>query len=745
VNPRRRQRTRRRKRPRRTPDGGGELRFAVDSALLFQLGEELVNKRSVALAELIKNAYDADATRVTITFRDVRQAGGEIVVSDDGDGMTFDRIQDAWMRIATSAKATEPFSERFGRPRTGAKGVGRFAARRLAKRLVLTSVALVDPKRATPGREETVVDFEWEQFAPGTEVQHVPVTFQRRILPSARHGSGTGVTLWLRDVRDAWTEEDFVALEKDLQKLISPHPSPGGRTRSGRDPGFTVHIESSEFPSFAGELSETFLGSALGVLEGTLDSKGKSRYRLKFRGRRSLEFTPPVARFQKVGSTSFKIHFFVYKKDFFAGLPISTRDAQERGRDEGGVHVYVDRFRVPPYGDPGDDWLNVDEDKGRRLTELPEHLAKIAGQTPRPMLFLPGNNQLFGRVGLSRLTNPEIRQTLNRERLIENDAFSELRNFVRLGIDWMTVCYAREFAPEREAKRGRKAREGPAELLIRAREKVEAASRDMPVEQRVQIVQAIELAREALEEQQEEFIGELSMLRILASTGTMISVFEHQLVGTLRGLRDVHSSLQKLAAELEAGAEEHLDAELQRLDRWIETAHHQGELLGLLIARKSRSRRHRLAVRPLVESVRRAFGSYAQDYAIQVENKIPEALRTPPMFDAELSAILINLLTNAFKAVRDQATRRVEIDGARTNGGVVIRVRDTGVGLSRPDWQEYFKPFVGDSEPDPILGEGTGLGLKIVRDFVDVYGGSARFVKAADPWHTCIEITLPDA
>ncbi len=720
----------------------GKFRFVVDSALLFQLGEELVNKRSVALAELIKNAYDADATRVTVSFKKVRGVGGEILVSDDGNGMTLARVEESWMRIATTEKVTDPFSERFRRPRTGAKGVGRFAARRLAKELLMTSVAFIKPGRPRVGREETVVRFKWDEFKPGTNVQQTPVSFRRRLMPPAPEGRGTGVTLQLRPARDAWTDDDFRALQRDLQKLISPRIASGTPRGGERDPGFVVRIEAPEFPGFEGEIEDTFLSHALGVLEGELDKHGRAHYRLKFRDRRSLEFSPRTTAFPQVGAAAFTVHFFVYKRDFFAGLPINTREAQQRGREEGGIHVYVDRFRVPPYGDPGDDWLQLDEHRGRRVTDVPEELAKAAAQSTRPMLFLPGNNQLFGRVDLSRVKNPLIRQTLNRERLIENDSYLQLRHFVRLGVDWMTVCYAREFAADREATR--QSRDDPLSLLSRARERFETASRDVSPDQRAEILQAIDLATRTVEEHREELIGELAMLRILASTGTMIVVFEHQLVGTLRGLREVHSSLVRLAGDHNARNRDRVAAELTRLDRWIDTAQHQGELLGLLIARKSRTRRQRLAARPIVESVIRAFASYASDYGIEVENSIPGTLRTPPMFEAELTTIFVNLLTNAFKAVRDQPARRVMADGERTPSGVVIRVHDTGVGLARADWQEYFKPFVGDSEPDPLLGEGTGLGLKIVKDFVDVYGGQARFIEPTTPWHTCIQITLPD-
>ncbi len=146
----------------------------------------------------------------------------------------------------------------------------------------------------------------------------------------------------------------------------------------------------------------------------------------------------------------------------------------------------------------------------------------------------------------------------------------------------------------------------------------------------------------------------------------------------------------------------------------------------------------------MVESLKRAFDSYAADYGIDLQNNVPEGLRTPPMFDAELSAVFVNLLTNAFKAVREQPVRRISVEGKRIDSIVSLRVHDTGSGLARDDPDEYFKPFVGDSEPDPILGEGTGLGLKIVKDFVDVYGGQARFVPPLAPWRTAIEVLLPE-
>ena len=81
----------------------GKITFSVDSSLLFQLGEQLVAKSSVALAELVKNAYDADATEVTVILENVGRPGGTILIEDNGHGMLFEDVESSWMRYARKA------------------------------------------------------------------------------------------------------------------------------------------------------------------------------------------------------------------------------------------------------------------------------------------------------------------------------------------------------------------------------------------------------------------------------------------------------------------------------------------------------------------------------------------------------------------------------------------------------------------------------------------------------------------
>jgi len=736
-----------------------EHAFTVDAALLFQLGEELVNRRSVALAELIKNAYDADAKNVTVRLVDVAKPGGRIEIEDDGSGLNYDTLVSNWFRIATRAKVEEPVSRRLHRSRAGAKGVGRFAARRLAEALVVESTARAEDSSQY---ERITATFAWSDFVPGLKLEEIKVPVMRMDVPTVRGTpTKTGLTLKLLGVREAWTREDVTALQADLLRLVTA-------PQEADDDDFNVVLVADEFPSFAGDLGDRFLEYGLIKLEGQLDADGRASYELKIRGAKKVEHfspkdppkqpkasakgsknkddseAPKPIRFPLVGPASFEVSFFVYKSTFFAGLPIKTRDAQTRGREHGGVHIYVDRFRVPPYGDPGDDWLNLDEDRGRRLDATPGELESESEDVPgRPMLLLPGNNQLFGSVHLSRSSNDALQQTVNRERFIENAAFNELRAFVRLGINWMTVEYAAYLADQRK----KAAKPKPEELLEKARSKFVETIGDSALadEDRAEVVQAFDLAMHAVQSRQDELISELSMLRVLASTGTMIAVFEHQLMASLSGLRELAVRVEKLVRQAPAATRQKASDESDDLKGWIRDLQHQADLIGLLLSKESRARRRRVVVHSAVDSIAKSFGSFMGDNDIDFNNAVPDTLKTPSIYPAEMTAILLNLFTNSLKAVRHVAIRRIEASAERRAGECIVRLSDTGIGADPDQWEEYFLPFKTTSTPDPMLGHGTGLGLKIVRDIAAVYGGTARFVSPVSPWKTTLEITLPES
>jgi signal transduction histidine kinase len=731
----------------------GEFQFEVDAGLLVQLGEQLVARRSVALAELIKNAYDADATKVTVLLENVTCPGGTIIVEDNGTGMTFEQVRDYWMRIATNSKVRNPISPIYGRPRTGAKGIGRFAARRLANKLALHSVAM----RNDGIKERILVEFDWKKnFKVGQTLTEIPITYERLIVAD---DTPTGVMLYLEDARDVWTERDIVDFQKDLFTLTNPFPQEAERLTKTEDkyktdPGFSFDLEVPEYPEHAGELGERFLAAALIELTGYVGEEGSAHYHLAIRKPEDqLNFKPADEQFDGL-DVRFRIHYFVYSPDFFAEVPFGVRDAQKMGREQGGVRVYLDGFRVFPYGDPGDDWLQLDEVRSartRRLLDPTEELRKMESDVSgRPWLLTPGNNQVFGAVAISRLKHSGIEVNVSRERLVENEAFDQLRRFVQLGIYWMTLQYARVTSEERERRRVSRAYpQTVQEIIVQAQDTVRA-SEDIPDESQREILQVLDYAKERAHAEKEELISELSLIRVLSSTGTMAAMLDHQLRAVIEGIRAIHTDLVEFRPKVSFYFYREFDQILAQIQDWREMVTRQVTQLGFLLGKKARKRRRRLPLREAVDNVTKPLSLYRRDFGIGFENLVPPNLKTPPIFEAELHAVFLHIFTNALKAVRTSKVRQIAVKAERESDGVHIFMLDTGGGIEPGRREDVFRPFVTFSSPDPILGVGTGLGLKIVRDILENYDGTARFVdvdrfaESDVQWRTCIEIVLPE-
>lgn len=716
------------------------LAFDVDAALLVELGERLVARRSVALAELIKNAYDSDATEAVVIFEKMTGPSGSIVVRDDGSGMTLEAMQRGWMRIATNDAVVNAWSARFGRVRTGAKGVGRFACGRLASRLSLESIANVSGVL-----ERVNAEFDWNDFAPGRNLSQVTTSVTREQLVDELP---TGTTLRLSGLTDTWTNRDLVQLQTELDSLMNLDEIEGHVRRKGGyepDPGFTIQIRAPDFPKYEGTVGDLFKEAAWGVLRGCVTDRGQPQYELEIldsNGRVRLKPSDRV--FPGLPGVRFTIRMMMYQGDRFRGSGYSLAEARALGRTRGGVRIYLDGFQVFSYGSPGDDWLDLDQDRARRQTTFNDSLLEEqASGLVRPMLMLPGNMQLFGAVSLSRDRNPEVTVSISRERLVHNDTYEQLKRFVRNGIDWMTVCYAREQA--RVQPPPRPDREQPTSTaVLRSVGDTVADEAAIPEDVKQAVAATLGEAEALLAKVAEAHVSELSMLRILGSAGTTVMVFDHT-------LRAMAGQLDGIVAQLESHLDhvppEHSDTFRQALDdlrSWSSMATGQGSLVGLLLDPEARTRQHSLALRPLVESLGRGFSGYLHRFGIHLENDVPPAVRTPPLYEAEVYAVLLNLVTNSFKAAREGTERRVRVNATTTADRFRLAVSDTGVGVPARSREEVFQPFFTTSQPDPVLGVGTGLGLKIVRDLARAWGGEAAFVDATEPWRTTIELVVPN-
>jgi signal transduction histidine kinase len=761
-----------------------ELIFTVDSSLLSELGEKLVETAHIALVELVKNAYDADATQTTVKIipnptlePHVTQNGSgvvtivgkpvgpEIHIIDNGSGMTFRDVERYWMRIATTHKQELRVSPRYGRPRTGEKGIGRFSCRRLGTQLKLVTTAAVNEHF-----EQTEVLFEWLKFRPGKEISQIKCEGVRKKLKDAIPGtkliiSGSPV--------DEWRKQGYDFLKRQLAVLTANR----GRRRSGfdEDPGFNITLEAPGFNEEIKDLRQRLLTAGWGDLTIRAKSDGEITCILNAQRltEKSIKFPQKLP---ALASVSSRIGIMpAIREEMRDTNVVSKTTVSEILKDWGGVYVRYKGFRVYPYGEPGNDWLNIDKDRASRKTALSPILqpfaAKLRGVNPqRALLSLLSSKNYIGDVEIGeRATGFEMKAS--REGFVRDDAVESLRDVVRFAIDWSTIYreYTRGLAAKHEAEEARKELEvqlredvEPKEVVSTALRVVESEVRNLatrlPTVERQQVLRSLRTATEAIAKHDAANREELRHLQLVASTSTLLLIFSHEVKSLLSWFEQVRISLDRVQSRVNKSEAGKL---AQVIGEFGETKERLLQLLSMtsLISVNRKAEAERLALHPRLVRAIRCFDLITKSYRIEINiDEVSESLKVGPILEAELFSVLLNLLSNSIKSVIAAGGQRIVMVAAqRRDAFAIINVRDTGVGLKERYYEDVFSPFSSDPEDllyrgldsklnpedEYIVGTGSGLGLSIVREILSYRGGSVHFVKPPEGWKADIEVVLP--
>lgn len=188
-----------------------EVGFTVDSGLINRLGIELVGKAETAVSELIKNAYDADATEVKVEFIDTDEIGGTLIISDNGLGMTENQLINGFMRISSTDKIHNPKSVKFGRTRAGRKGIGRFATQSLGNKLTIIT-------QTNNGNDAIHITIDWDEYSLGTDINSIsfPIMIQPKKIEC-------GTILKIEGLRQRWKETQIKRISSYVSSLFQPN------------------------------------------------------------------------------------------------------------------------------------------------------------------------------------------------------------------------------------------------------------------------------------------------------------------------------------------------------------------------------------------------------------------------------------------------------------------------------------------------------------------------------------------
>ncbi len=205
------------------------LQFRVSAELKNILGRDLITSPDIAILELVKNSYDAHATKVEITFDN-----DFLAIADNGKGMSKEDLINKWLFVAYSAKSDgtedKSYRSKFKRHYAGAKGIGRMSCDRLAKNLTLTT-------RSAEENKTEVLYVDWSIFELDKQTEFDTIDIPHETLdtiPKFPLGSQTGTKLEFHGLHASWEREEILRLKKSLEKMINPF--------SGTDDNFQIEI-----------------------------------------------------------------------------------------------------------------------------------------------------------------------------------------------------------------------------------------------------------------------------------------------------------------------------------------------------------------------------------------------------------------------------------------------------------------------------------------------------------------------
>ncbi len=756
--------------PRLPQNGHVDPSFTIDTHLFVELGELLVARDATALAELVKNSYDADATLVHIEAEGIDAAGqGSIWVKDNGAGMTPEEFRDGFLRIAGRTKRVEPRrSKRFNRRFTGEKGVGRLAAQKLAHELRVTTVARAGVNGKSLDQLEASID--WDAIDSLETLQQVSSSGAIKLLAGPAESSAeTGTVIELRKVRHAWTAQDRAAFIAEVEAIEAPRVLREGLSRS------VVHSkllfdsalvrdsrkgDSGLKVTFGGDLVEVedywqrLAQSATWVVE--IEAK---------KGVRDVHvaIAPTLAGIEEHPHVTGSNHEFPHPNPsigpFFQARilcregqwprPIKSVDAL---RQAVGIRVFLEGFRVPPYGAPGNDWLGLDADytaRGRVLRGLGT-LRDLPPSKDEGLITLP-NNAYYGGVFLTADGAPYLRTLVNREGFVADPSFPDLVQMVRVGIDILTRTRARYSLKEREERRRK--RSSPSDVGLGAAlsdslGRATSLARDArshlsqgDVAAASTSLRAATAEIDMVSKLSRELISQANIVRVLASVGTQMAAFIHETNGLLHTASTVEDVLLRLQDRegLDSRTRSDLASAARSTVELRERLEREASYLVDVVGADARRRRMRLSFSNRFDAAARFFGGYVNSHKIEIENAIPESIVSPLMFPAELTTVFSNLLSNAVKASEDGG--RIRASGHTATDQSVIRIENSGREVDLGSSEEWFEPYASDSTSlDSTLGQGMGLGLTITRAILAEYGATVRFTKPESGFATAVEL-----
>ncbi|PVZ12617.1 MULTISPECIES: sensor histidine kinase [unclassified Pseudomonas] len=713
-------------------------------------------------------------------------ANGVVYILDDGEGMSEEIIERAWMTIGTDNKNIKFLSD-TGRVKSGAKGIGRFALDRLGEQCELHTKTENSDKTlfwkvdwSDFDRQGLTIDGVSAKlgFTDNTLAENLKSAIGRKLSELHCVEKVTkGSQIRISGTRDYWKKENIDKIYSELASLIPPAEAGGFNVYvySRRHPGEFGQILPSICEDYDYKLSASMDEAGLVTIETTKKELDEERLTNEILNRPLFKKTA-YTRSKLLGET------FKYSKTLYQLIPglkekndkahesigkfsfslyflkrLSDRkdidmylhrhyDSESRKRwleHNNGVRIYRDNFRVRPYGEIGKaswDWLGL----GRRQAADPSALRTGRWRVPP--------NNMAGIINISRVNNLGLEDKSSREGLQENDTFSLFKSVIESIVKEFesdrSALYRELFLIHQEKKNIptddelNPAEEEDAEKIAQKifdnlkKENVE--HKDDSEKLALALLKEKARTRE-IDDRLEDMRKENSLLRVFASSGITIASFTHELDNLNSKLGSRFDPLGKMIrdyAAMDDSARQNIEnfkspfiriemlrRDDERVKNWIKYS--------LRTIRKDKRKRVKINIKTYLENLRDEWASTLLERQISIKIEVDDSSTALRAYEIDLDCIFNNLIINsadAFKRPGFAGVRKITIGSHASNGKIKFNYRDTGPGLSSDiqEPQNIFQPTFTTKKNS--LGEeiGTGLGMWLVQKTLDEYRGVAQ-------------------
>lgn len=653
------------------------LHFSASTSVKNLFGRGLVTDQVAAVFELVKNSYDADATEVEIIFSNLNSNNSSIIISDNGTGMDLHDIEHRWMVIGTDSKKNVLLSPIFRRPINGDKGIGRFSVDRLGSYLHMES-------QKRDSSQKYSVEFDWSLF-DGAEKNigeiSIPYTLQKS--DHAFHG----VRLEISGLRDNWDANKLKELFRNLRQFKSPF---------SQEDNFKVYITALEFGYKRREVTVEKLEGVSSLWINAEVRNGNPEVIYIVVSKDGLEYETTQSNPYSFGSVKAQIFMF--------NQGDKVRFANRYGlrvREYGNIRLYRDDFRIYPYGESDNDWLNID----RR-------------QTQGLMRFF-GTRDLIGYVQISKEENTELKPLTNRQGLEENTAFCQLRQFV---VDVCITTLESYYFNKIKVGKNETIRKTKAEIggAVAGLDKIALEIKGSNPEAAKQIKSFASTIKKQQQNQLQYVQDQQEIVKVysrIAQKETFLHKLIHQ---SMIHVNDANVAITSYISRKKALKD--IDKEqLVTIQELIQDA------LSLLRTVRDDVVKKRTKSVQDIASLAKKYIRESQATFDENGIKVSITVRGDLHYSidpGDLKAILNNLTSNAVKSLKkvDGRERKLKFEFYKTERYIIIRCIDNGVGIPEADRERIFDPFQGTTE-------GFGLGLTIIDETAKEYGGTLELIE----------------